>query len=116
MIDHDSTDVTPWHSHDNETVFEKVSSSADGLSQQDAEQRLQKYGANRLKPAKKKGPLARFLAQFHNVLIYVLLGAAVVTALLEHWVDSGVILAVVILNAIIGFHPGRQSRKSAGCN
>jgi calcium-translocating P-type ATPase len=45
----------------------------------------------------------RFLVQFHNVLIYVLLGAAVVTAALQHWIDTGVILAVVVANAIIGF-------------
>jgi magnesium-transporting ATPase (P-type) len=45
----------------------------------------------------------RFLLQFHNVLIYVLLAAAVVTALLGHWIDSGVILGVVVINAIIGF-------------
>jgi hypothetical protein len=45
----------------------------------------------------------RFLAHFHNVLIYVLIGAAVVTAALQHWVDTGVILAVVIVNAVIGF-------------
>ena len=86
MIDHNSTSVTLWHSYDNETVFKKVSSSADGLSQEDAQQRLKGFGANRLQPTKKKGPLARFLAQFHNVLIYVLLGAGVVTALLSHWV------------------------------
>ena len=42
-------------------------------------------------------------AQFHNVLIYVLLGAAVVTGALQHWVDTGVILAVVLANAVIGF-------------
>ena len=45
----------------------------------------------------------RFLAQFNNVLIYVLLGAAAVTAGLQHWVDTGVILAVVLANAVIGF-------------
>ena len=45
----------------------------------------------------------RFLAQFHNVLIYVLLGAAVVTGVLQHWVDTGVILAVVLANAVIGY-------------
>jgi calcium-translocating P-type ATPase len=45
----------------------------------------------------------RFLAQFHNVLIYVLLGAAVVTGALQHWVDTGVILAVVLANAVIGY-------------
>jgi len=47
--------------------------------------------------------MVRFLVQFHNVLIYVLLGAAVVTGALQHWVDTGVILAVVLANAIIGF-------------
>jgi magnesium-transporting ATPase (P-type) len=45
----------------------------------------------------------RFLIQFHNVLIYVLLGAALVTAALRHWVDTGVILTVVLANAAIGF-------------
>ena len=52
---------------------------------------------------RRRGPLLRFLSQFHNVLIYVLLGAAVVTGALQHWVDTGVILAVVLANAVIGF-------------
>ena len=112
MIDHESTPVAHWHSYDNETVFQKVSSSENGLSQQDAQKRLQEYGANRLQLAKKKGPLARFLAQFHNVLIYVLLGAGVITALLSHWVDSGVIMGVVILNAIIGFIQEGKAEKA----
>ena len=80
-----------------------MASSIDGLSLQEAQQRLQKYGANRIKPAKKQGPLARFFAQFHNVLIYVLIASGLVTALLGHWVDSAVILGVVVINAIIGF-------------
>jgi calcium-translocating P-type ATPase len=50
-----------------------------------------------------RGPLVRFLRHFHNVLIYVLIGAAVVTGALQHWVDTGVILAVVLANAVIGF-------------
>jgi len=108
----DSTEVHPWHSYDTETVFQKVSSSVNGLSQQEAEHNLQKYGTNRLRPAKKKGPLARFLAQFHNVLIYVLLASGGVTALLGHWVDSGVILGVVILNAIIGFIQEGKAEKA----
>ena len=112
MSDHDSASVTPWHSYDDETIFQRVSSSANGLSQQDAEHNLEKYGSNRLRPAKKKGPLARFLAQFHNVLIYVLLASGCVTALLGHWVDSGVILGVVILNAIIGFIQEGKAEKA----
>jgi magnesium-transporting ATPase (P-type) len=83
-----------------------------GLSQTNAQHRLQEYGPNRLQTTKKKGPLARFLAQFHNVLIYVLLGAGGVTALLGHWVDSGVILSVVVINAIIGFIQEGKAEKA----
>jgi magnesium-transporting ATPase (P-type) len=61
---------------------------------------------------KKKRPFARFFTQFHNVLIYVLVGAAFVTALLGHWVDSGVIFAVVIINAIIGFIQEGKAEKA----
>ncbi|MCW9023663.1 MAG: cation-transporting P-type ATPase [Gammaproteobacteria bacterium] len=112
MIDHSSTTVSPWHSYDTDKVLQMVSSSVDGLSDQDIELRLQEFGANRLRPAKKKGPLARFLAQFHNVLIYVLLGAGGVTALLGHWIDSGVIFGVVVLNAIIGFIQEGKAEKA----
>ncbi|MDH5736239.1 MAG: HAD-IC family P-type ATPase, partial [Gammaproteobacteria bacterium] len=112
MAKHHSTTVSPWHTYNTDRVFQMLSSSANGLSQQDAEQKLQKSGPNRLKPAKKKSPLARFLMQFHNVLIYVLLAAGGITALLGHWVDSGVILAVVILNAIIGFIQEGKAEKA----
>ncbi|WP_421724401.1 cation-transporting P-type ATPase [Bauldia sp.] len=74
-----------------------------GLHQGDIDAYRAKYGSNRLPEPKRKGPLVRFLKQFEDVLIYVLLGAAVITALLGHWVDTGVILAVVVVNAIIGF-------------
>jgi magnesium-transporting ATPase (P-type) len=60
------------------------------------------------------GRCCAFCAQFHNVLIYVLIGAAVVTGALQHWVDTGVILAVVLANAVIGFHPGGQGRGGDG--
>jgi P-type E1-E2 ATPase len=51
----------------------------------------------------KEGLLKRFFKHFHDLLIYVLIAAAVITALLGHWIDTGVILAVVVINAIIGF-------------
>jgi magnesium-transporting ATPase (P-type) len=112
MIDTDSVKQESWHSDDNDAIFQKLSSSADGLSQQDAQHRMEEVGLNRLQPAKKKGPLARFLTQFHNVLIYVLLVAAGITALLGHWVDSGVILGVVVINAIIGFIQEGKAEKA----
>ncbi|ADE14947.1 ATPase, P-type (transporting), HAD superfamily, subfamily IC [Nitrosococcus halophilus Nc 4] len=91
------------HAHTVEAVLQRIGSDRLGLTQSEAEQRLQQYGPNRLTPPKRRGPIERFLVQFHNVLIYVLLAAAVVTALLAHWVDTGVILGVVVLNALIGF-------------
>jgi len=112
MIDRQSPPVSSWHTHDTETTFQKLSSSAEGLSQQDAQHRLQEHGPNRLRPQKKQSQLVRFLVQFHNVLIYVLLGSAGVTALLGHWVDSGVILGVVVINAVIGFIQEGKAEKA----
>ncbi len=73
------------------------------MSHVDAARRLAVHGPNRLPPPKRRSALARFAAQFHNVLIYVLLAAVAVTAALGHYVDSGVILAVVLANTVIGF-------------
>src|SRR3569623_1196237 len=74
-----------------------------GLTSAEVAERLDRYGANRLRPPARRGPLRRLLLQFHNVLIYVLLAAAAMTAALAHWVDAGVIVAVVVINALIGF-------------
>ena len=75
----------------------------EGLTATQAAERLATHGPNRLPEARARGPVLRFLAQFNNVLIYVLLAAAVVTGSLQHWIDTGVILAVVLANAVIGF-------------
>ncbi|WP_226577238.1 cation-transporting P-type ATPase [Acuticoccus sediminis] len=77
--------------------------SPDGLASDEVRRRLATYGPNRLPEPPKRSALLRFVSQFHNVLIYVLLGSAVVTAALAHWIDTGVILAVVIVNALIGY-------------
>lgn len=92
-----------WHVLDADRVLEIFESSVDGLSDEMASKRLQEYGLNRLNPAKKKSLLMRFVEQFQNVLIYVLLAAGSITAILGHYIDSGVIFGVVVVNAIIGF-------------
>jgi len=95
-------------------TLDRLDTSAEGLSAIEAARRLAEHGPNRLPEAKERNVVLRFLSHFHNVLIYVLLGAAVVTALLQHWVDTGVILAVVIVNAIIGFvQEGRAEQAMA---
>jgi len=98
--------ITPemcWHALDSESVLKTVASHVGGLTQDVAAQRLVLHGPNRLRPQKKQAAWQRFLTQFHNILIYILLGTGVVTAILGHWVDTSVILGVVIINAIIGF-------------
>jgi calcium-translocating P-type ATPase len=80
-----------------------LAATPDGLTATEAARRLAEHGPNRLPEVRARGPLVRFLRHFHNVLIYVLIGAAVVTGALQHWVDTGVILAVVLANAVIGF-------------
>lgn len=92
-----------WHAKSVESTFSLFETSAEGLSQEEVVKRIEKYGANRLPAVQTRSALLRFIYQFHNILIYVLLAAGVVTTILEHWVDTGVIFAVVFLNAVIGF-------------
>jgi calcium-translocating P-type ATPase len=80
-----------------------LQATPEGLTSSEAVERLAKHGPNRLPEVRTRGALRRFLAHFHNVLIYVLIGAAVITGAMQHWVDTGVILAVVLANAVIGF-------------
>ncbi len=93
----------PWHALDAEAALEAFASSEHGLDSDEAQARLTAFGPNRLPQPIRSGPLKRFLLQFHNVLIYTLLVAAILSAALEHWVDAGVVLAVTLANAIIGF-------------
>ena len=99
-----SADTVPsWHTLTAQQALAAQNTRSDGLDSAEAARRLAEHGPNRLTPPKRRGPLLRFLLQFHNVLIYVLLAAAGVTALLAHWVDTAVIVGVVVINAIIGF-------------
>jgi magnesium-transporting ATPase (P-type) len=92
-----------WHTESVKTAFELLETETDGLSTEEVDNRLSIHGPNRLPESGTRGSLLRFLYQFHNVLIYVLIAASLVTAMLGHWVDTGVILGVVFLNALIGF-------------
>ena len=92
-----------WHALTAEETLRRLESSPHGLGEAEAGRRLEAHGPNLLPMPHAAGPLLRFLRQFHNVLIYVLLAAAAVTASLGHAVDTGVILGVVLLNAVIGY-------------
>lgn len=99
----DESKQTSFHALDAREALQHLRSSERGLSSAEAEARARRYGPNQITARRGRSPLQRFLQQFHNLLIYLLLAAAAITALLQHWVDSGVILGVVIINAVIGF-------------
>ncbi len=89
-----------------------LNSSAAGLSADEAARRLAVHGPNELPEAASRHPIFRFLAQFHNALIYFLLAAVLATLLLGNYVDAAVILAVVLVNAIVGFVQEGKAEKA----
>ncbi len=98
---------TNWYQMPVEHVFEALESGNTGLTSSEAQARLRKYGYNELQ-YKKPSVLMRFLRQFHNPLVYILLVAGLITGILsmrgeDMWMDMAVILGVVILNVVIGF-------------
>jgi magnesium-transporting ATPase (P-type) len=102
----------PWHALTPQQTLDALRCSDAGLEQAEADRRLAEHGPNRLPEPPRRHPLRQFLGQFHNVLIYVLLGAALITGLLGHWIDTGVILAVVLVNALIGFAQERRAEQA----
>ncbi len=91
-----------WHAKPADEVLGALESGPHGVDDAEAARRLEAHGPNRLPTGRRRTLLERFLLQFHNMLIYVLLAAAGVTALLGHWLDTAVILGVVVINAVIG--------------
>lgn len=92
-----------WYRLKTEDVLAVLKTSGHGLSTEEALRRVAEYGPNRLAEEERIKRLKIILHQFTSPLIYILLIASVVTFLLEEYIDTGVILAVVILNAVIGY-------------
>ncbi len=102
-----------WHSQAIDAALQHLNLDPQaGLSSDEVSQRLAKYGPNSLPESKRRGPWLRFALQFHNPLIYVLLGAGIVTFGLKDYVDAGVIAGVVIINALIGFIQEGKAEKA----
>jgi Ca2+-transporting ATPase len=94
---------TRWETLEAQEVFEKLHAFETGLSSEEAARRMAEVGPNVLAAEEKINLFSIMLHQFKSPLIYVLLVAAVVTFFLHEFIDMSVILAVVILNAVIGF-------------
>ena len=98
QVNHDTHNL-PVH----EVLLLLETDASRGLTHNEAQRRLHQFGSNVLPLIRRHGPLIRFMLQFHHPLIYILLTATVITALLGEWVDASVIFGVVMVNAIVGF-------------
>jgi magnesium-transporting ATPase (P-type) len=101
-----------WHAVSAAEALQALRSTPQGLDAAEAARRLAEHGPNRLPEVAPPGVLQRLLRQFDNLLLYVLMAAALVTALMGHWVDTAVIAAVVVLNAVIGFVQEGKAEKA----
>ncbi len=91
-----------WYQLSVDQVFGALAASSAGLTSSEAKVRLERYGYNELE-VKKQGPLIRFLLQFRNALLYVLMAAAVICALLGKFMDMYVVIGVILATVVIGF-------------
>jgi len=105
--------IMAWHAIAADEVVKQLQTDpAKGLDAGEASQRLTKYGLNRLPEGKKQSLFMKFLQQFNNILVYVLLGAGFVKMMVGLWLDSAIILSVVILNALLGFIQEGKAEKA----
>ena len=101
-----------FHSKPVEKVLKELSSGIKGLSHEEAKTRLQDFGPNEIPEKKSKHPVLIFLKQFHSILIYILIAAAAISFFIGHAIDVYVILAVILINAIIGFIQEHKAERS----
>lgn len=101
-----------WQLDVEETTSSLGSDLTFGLSSEEAAGRLAKYGPNQLREKEGYSALRIFLEQFKNFIIWVLVGAAVVSGFLKEWVDAAAIIAIVVLNAVLGFIQEYRAEKS----
>ena len=106
-------ETTPWHTMQIDEVVKNLGTNTDtGLSRTAVENRLKKYGYNQLEEKEGVSPIMLFLSQFNDFIVWVLIAAAIVSGFMGEWVDALAIIAIVIINAIIGFIQEYRAEKS----
>lgn len=95
-------DTNSWHALELDDVFQKLGTSAQGLSTDEIARRLDRYGPNELKEKPRPTFLHLVLAQLNDFIVILLIVASVISALLGDYIEAGVIMLIVVLNAILG--------------
>ncbi|MEI6949987.1 cation-translocating P-type ATPase [Paraflavisolibacter sp. H34] len=101
-----------WHLMSIGDALRQLESDATGLAPAEAARRLEQYGPNRLSEGKKRSPVLMFLLQFKDVMILILIAAAIVSGVIGEMKDAAVILFIVIINAIVGFVQEYRAEKA----
>jgi len=104
--------IVAWHSQEPEAILQQLQTSIQGLSASEAAHRLSVHGPNELKETKTINPWQLFLGQFQSLIVWILIAAGIIAGLLGEWVDSVAILAIVVLNALIGFYQEFNAEKA----
>jgi magnesium-transporting ATPase (P-type) len=107
------SDSSAWHAIASDEVLRRLNSNVQsGLGAVEVSRRLEEFGGNKLPVERKQGPFIRFLKQFDNILVYVLLGAGFVKLMVGLWLDAAIILGVVLINALLGFVQEGKAEKA----
>lgn len=93
-------------------IFKELSTSEKGISEEEAEKRIEQYGPNELKEKKKTAPFRIFLEQFSSFIVWILIAAVVISMFLGDYVEGAVIIIILIMNAIIGFLQEYKAEKA----
>ncbi|WGZ94071.1 MAG: HAD-IC family P-type ATPase [Candidatus Thiothrix putei] len=107
-----TTDSIPWHSLAPQVALQQLDTQEQGLNAASAKLRLRQHGFNRFATPQRAGFFNRLLHQFHHHFIYILLLAATLTLMLQLWLDTLVILGVVVLNIVLGLLQERRTAKT----
>jgi magnesium-transporting ATPase (P-type) len=87
--------MNSWHALSKKEALKRIESSEEGLTDEEAKARLEKFGQNKIEEVKRKNIFIIFLHEFQSWLIYILLAAAIVSLFIQHYLDAGVILAII---------------------
>jgi magnesium-transporting ATPase (P-type) len=101
-----------WYQLSTEETLTRLQTTEQGINTEEVTRRLQQYGPNALPEKKRKSAFLRFIAHFNDVLIYILLAAAALKFIMAYWVDTIIILAVAVINALIGYIQENSAEKS----
>lgn len=111
-IDKASKKVSVWNLSAEETCRHLQTDIHKGLKEDEAKLRLEKFGPNQLPEQKRVSSLKLFLNQFSSFIVWVLIGAALISGILREWIDASAILIIIILNAVLGFVQEYHAEKS----